>query len=213
MKTTRLAILLLTLLTVVAYAKGKPSGGDIAAKAKGAKLDKARGVNAKSKKGKTVKFTPVATAKAKMSAQEGGHYIGTIDSQFVVSTAKLQPGTYNLYGAKVDGNWTVFFESGGKVVGESKMTVSKRGKKADKASLKHKPSKKAKGPKGPKKTDLGGVELVPVQEAWEEFSDEGWYDIDGAYCWEDWDTGDVWCDDLWGLVCNQETGGCEEYEW
>ncbi len=212
MKISRLVFALVALFSVAAIAK--PNGSDIAAKAKGAKLDKGKAVAAKNKKGKTFKLTPVATAKAKLTDQEKGHFIGTIDSQFAVSTAKLKPGTYNLYGAKADGQWMVYFEQGGKVVGESKMAVTKKGKTAGKGSFKHKPGKgnKGKGPKN-KKTDIFGNELEPVQEAWDEFSDEGWYDVDGAYCWEDWDSGDIWCDDLWGLVCNTDTGECEEYDY
>lgn len=96
-----------------------PNGQEIREKARSAKLDKANsGVGEKG--GKKATLTPARLDHVKKREDlEEGQFIGVLDTEIAGDRAGLAPGTYNMFIAKVGGDWHVYAESDGKVVAEA----------------------------------------------------------------------------------------------
>jgi hypothetical protein len=105
--------------------KEKPTGKEIKEKSKKSKLDKKDTVEEK-KEGKKVKFTPNKLELESMEMLEEGHIVGVLEHEFGEKEGTLPPGKYNIYVAKVNGEWQGFAESDGKIKAEaSKVNVKK----------------------------------------------------------------------------------------
>jgi len=114
-------IVLMCVLAVPAFAerKDKPTGEEIANKAKAAKFDSANST-AGEKIGKKVKLTPAKLDHVKSEAElEGGQIIGMLETEAPGDETGLPPGKYNVFAAKVGNDWHVYAESGGKIVVEA----------------------------------------------------------------------------------------------
>jgi hypothetical protein len=148
-KTTHLLliglVLSLTANAPLANAQGrkdKPSGAEIAQKAKKVKLNAKKTVKAE-KNGKTIAFTPVDTAADAGSAMNdavgynlttasftnspastqtdslaSGQVIGQLDTTQAGDETPLDPGVYNIMVAQVNGVWSSYVESNGEIIGE-----------------------------------------------------------------------------------------------
>ena len=97
----------------------KPTGKEIAEKSKHVKFDEEKAVK-EIKEGKEIKFKPVKLKLEKIEDLEEGQIIGELEHEFDKTEGKLPPGKYNLYVAKVDGEWTSYAESDGEIKAESK---------------------------------------------------------------------------------------------
>ena len=99
--------------------KEKPTGKEIAEKAKKIKLDKEKFVHGK-KNGKSVKFTgaELPTLNSEEELEEG-QVIGVLENELEGDETGLPPGKYNLFLANVEGNWKVYAESGGEIKKEA----------------------------------------------------------------------------------------------
>ena len=96
-----------------------PSGAEIAAAARAAALDVANAASA-TLSGKSFRFTP---ARANASGSEA--YAGVLENGAPGSYTGLPAGRYNIYVARINGQWKAFAESGGQIVREtSQLTVS-----------------------------------------------------------------------------------------
>ena len=96
-----------------------PSGAEIAAAARAAALDVANAASA-TLSGKSFRFTP---ARGNASGSEA--FAGVLENGAPGVKTGLPAGRYNLYVARVNGQWKAFAESGGQIVREtSEVTVS-----------------------------------------------------------------------------------------
>jgi len=112
------AIVLMCVVAQPALAelKERPKGEDIANKAKKATLEKDRAATGTHEKKKCT-FIPADLSHIKTEKElENGHFIGQMNTELPGDLTKLPPGKYNLYLAKVKGEWHVYAESGGKIV-------------------------------------------------------------------------------------------------
>jgi hypothetical protein len=103
-----------------------PTGPEIKEKAKSAELDSSKaGVGQKG--GKTAKLVPAKLHHLKdVKELEDGQFIGVLETEIEGDRAGLPPGTYDVFVAKVKGDWNVYFESGGQVVGQAASVVEKK---------------------------------------------------------------------------------------
>jgi hypothetical protein len=106
-----------------------PSGREIAEKAKSVTLHREPVIHGK-KDGKNVKFTKADLGHLKSPQEvESGQVIGVLETEIEGDESGLPPGKYNLYLKKVGGEWKVYAESGGKVVGQAaRVEVKTHGK-------------------------------------------------------------------------------------
>jgi len=115
---------LVVVSSAVADLKESPTGKEIAAKAKKAKLlkDKAVKLDADGKKVEDkpkVTLTPADLTAVKEKDLENGHIIGRLDTELPGKHTKLPAGKYNLFAAKVKGKWHVYAEADDKIVAEA----------------------------------------------------------------------------------------------
>ena len=102
--------------SAVSERKAAPTGADIAAAARGAALDAANTGNA-TLFGKPFKFTP---AKAdKDDPIEAGAFVGVLENGAAGDETGLPAGKYNIFVAKVNGQWKGYAETGGQIVREA----------------------------------------------------------------------------------------------
>jgi len=129
-------VLVLCLAALPAWAarKEKPTGKEIADKAKAAKLDPANAIIGE-KEGKKIKLTPADLSHVKTEAElEDGQMIGVLETEVAGDETPLLPGKYNLFLTKVGNDWHVYAESEGKIVAEAvrvKMEEAKEKKKPE----------------------------------------------------------------------------------
>jgi hypothetical protein len=96
-----------------------PNGKEIAEKAKKAKLDKSK-ESVGEKGGKKSKLTPAQLDHLSGPEDlEEGQFIGVLDTEVPGDRAGLPPGEYNMFIAKVGGDWKVYAESDGEIVAEA----------------------------------------------------------------------------------------------
>ena len=97
----------------------KPSGREIAEKAKGMRLLKGEAVKG-NKNGKIITFTPADTSHIKsLDDFEEGQIVGVIENEHTGDETDLPPGKHNLFLTNIDGNWNIYAESGGNIVAEA----------------------------------------------------------------------------------------------
>jgi hypothetical protein len=116
-----MAIALMCLLAVPALAarKEKPSGAEIAGRARSAVLDSANTMTGE-KSGKKIKLTPATLDQVKSESDlEQGQFMGVLETEALGDETGLPPGKYNLFAAKVGNEWHVYAESGGTIVAEA----------------------------------------------------------------------------------------------
>jgi hypothetical protein len=135
--------ILICLVSFRAFAarKDKPTGKEIADKAKVAEIDQANATTGEIG-AKKVKLTPAVPRPFKNEADlEDGQVIGLLETEASGDESPLAPGRYNLFLAKVDNTWHVYAESDGRIVGEAmQVNVEKTDKPSD-----TKPEFRAKG--------------------------------------------------------------------
>ena len=113
---------------VFAARKERPSGAEIAQKARLAVLDSANSATAE-KNGKKIKFTPANLDQVKGETElEEGQALGLLENEAPGDETGLPPGKYNLFAAKVGNDWHVYAESGGNIVGEGIRVRVEKGK-------------------------------------------------------------------------------------
>jgi hypothetical protein len=96
-----------------------PTGDEIREKAKKAKLDKGKEAVGE-KNGKKSKLTPAQLDDVdRVEDLEDGQFIGELDTEVEGDRAGLPPGKYNMFIAKVEGDWKVYAESDGEIVAEA----------------------------------------------------------------------------------------------
>ena len=96
-----------------------PDGQEIKEKARGARLDRSKGGRGQ-KGGKNATLTPARLDHLKGTDDlENGAFIGELETEIEGDRAGLPPGKYNVFIAKVRGDWHVYAESGGQVVAEA----------------------------------------------------------------------------------------------
>jgi hypothetical protein len=140
-------VLSFMLTTAQAQAQGrkdKPSGAEIAAKAKMVRFNSQKAATGQ-RNGKTVKFTPVDSSRGAQTAMNSngsymmaanfmvpstdptspqtttladGVIIGQLDTTQADAQMPLDPGVYNIMVAQVNGVWSAYLESGGVYIGE-----------------------------------------------------------------------------------------------
>lgn len=97
----------------------EPVGREIAEKARGIRLDEKRSVHGK-KGGKKAKFTAADLTHVKtLDDMEEGQVIGVLDTELEGDETRLPSGKYNVFVAKVNGDWHGYAESGGRVVAKA----------------------------------------------------------------------------------------------
>jgi hypothetical protein len=69
--------------------------------------------------GKKLTLTPAQVVSPRVRSLAGGRFLGTLDTQVQGPKTKLPPGKYNLFLVQRSGRWHLYFEAGGKVVGEA----------------------------------------------------------------------------------------------
>jgi hypothetical protein len=113
------AIWALALAAAPCAAQGRPAAPtstEIADKASKASLDRGRS-QTRSHAGKRVTYTPSidANVNSKRDA-EPGVFAGVLETEVAGGEGRLEPGRYNLFLAKVRGDWYVHTETGGVIV-------------------------------------------------------------------------------------------------
>ena len=98
--------------------KDKPTGKEISEKSKKIKLNEEEAIEEK-KEGKKVKFTPNISKVESMEELEDGFIVGVFEHEFEAKEKTLPPGKYNVFIAKVNGEWQGFAESDGIIKGEA----------------------------------------------------------------------------------------------
>jgi hypothetical protein len=83
----------------------RPTREEIAVKAKGMRLDQARAAMV-TKDGKTARFIPAALDVKDENALASGTAIGQLNTE--IGTVSLQPGLYDLFAIKIDGQWRAY---------------------------------------------------------------------------------------------------------
>jgi hypothetical protein len=102
-----------------------PTGKEISEKAKAARLDTGNKGEGE-KGGKKSTLTPAHLGHLKSADDlEEGQFIGVLETEIPGDRAGLPPGKYNLFIAKVGGDWQVYAESGGEVVAEAASVVER----------------------------------------------------------------------------------------
>ena len=113
-----LAAVVVPAFTLSAQKQGgaTPSGATIAAAARGAPLDHARGRSA-SIDGKRFDITPAdLSGVTSLERLRSGVFLGVLDNEAgTAEDVSLPAGHFNLYLMQVGGSWTAYAESGGKV--------------------------------------------------------------------------------------------------
>ncbi len=104
--------------------KEKPTGKEISEKSKEIKLDKEKTTEEKFE-GKKIKFTPSILEPESMEDLEQGQVIGILDHE-IERKGKLPPGKYNIFIAKVNGEWQGYAESNGNIDIEASSVTVKR---------------------------------------------------------------------------------------
>lgn len=104
----------------------KPKGKEIAQKAREMKLDKNKSAHGE-KHGKSIKFTgtklPLLNS---LEELEEGQVVGVLETELGGDETPLPPGKFNLFLAKVNGDWHVYAESDGEIRGEAKRVTVER---------------------------------------------------------------------------------------
>ncbi len=114
-----LLVMCIFALPAVAARKEKPTGKEIADKAKAAKLDNANATVGE-KGAKKIKLTPADLSQVKSQAEfEDGQVLGVLETEATGDETPLSPGKYNLCLAKVGNDWHIYAESGGNVAAEA----------------------------------------------------------------------------------------------
>ena len=103
--------------------KSPPSGSEIAAAARAARLDTGNAGTA-TMFGKPFKFTPVlpATEQDKPLTEDAG-FLGVLENGAIGDETGLPPGRYNLYFANVNGQARCYAEANGQIVKEAIRTT------------------------------------------------------------------------------------------
>ena len=117
----------------------KPTGAEIALKARSARLDRANAGKGEFQ-GKPITFTPALLAPRADLA--GGQVIGVLENEVTGDETGLPPGKYNVFAARLEDGWHVYAEANGEVVREALRVelVRRPGQAAEK-----KPRIRAKG--------------------------------------------------------------------
>ena len=102
----------------------KPTGAEIALKARTARLDRANAGNGEFQ-GKPITFTPaLLDPRADLAA---GHVIGVLENDVAGDETGLPAGRYNVFAAQLADGWHVYAEAGGEIVREAlRVTVTAR---------------------------------------------------------------------------------------
>jgi hypothetical protein len=96
-----------------------PSGAEIAAAARAARLDTGN-VGTATMFGKPFKFTPAQIpTKADPLSDDKGQFLGVLENGAVGDETGLPPGKYNLYSANVNGQLKGYAEANGQIVREA----------------------------------------------------------------------------------------------
>ena len=112
--------------------KDKPTGREIAEKARNIRLDKDNSVRGM-KGGKSVEFTGVKlNPLASMDELEEGQVIGVLETEIEGDETGLPVGKYNMFITKENGDWHIYAESGGEVAGKAIRVSVKRHSWGDK---------------------------------------------------------------------------------
>lgn len=99
--------------------KEKPTGQEIAKKAKKAKLEPKRALQAK-RYGKRVKFTPANLDHvAKINELDDGVILGELETELEKEETGIPPGKHNLLLAGLETGWQIYAESGGEIIGKA----------------------------------------------------------------------------------------------
>jgi hypothetical protein len=109
----------------------KPTGAEIASKARSARLDRANAGQGQFQ-GKSITFTPAALPpRVDLAA---GQVIGTLENDVAGDETGLPPGKYDVFAARLADGWHVYAESGGQIVKEALnvQIVRRPGQPADK---------------------------------------------------------------------------------
>jgi len=118
---THILIAGICVLALPAFAarKDKPSGPEIALKARTAVLDSENSTTGE-KNGKKIKLIPANLPQGKSEAElEDGQVIGVLETEAQGDETSLPPGKYNLFLAKEGNDWHTYAESGGRIVAEA----------------------------------------------------------------------------------------------
>ena len=101
-----------------------PAGAEIAARAKGARLDRANAGTGEFQ-GKRIVFTPaMLDATADLAA---GQMLGVLENEVAGDETGLPAGRYNVFAAQLADGWHVYAESNGQIVKEAlRVTVARR---------------------------------------------------------------------------------------
>ena len=103
--------------------KSAPNGAEIAAAARAASLDPSNAGTA-TLFGKPFKFTPARAAAGSAAASfENGAFLGVLENGAVGDETGLPAGKYNIFVAKVNGQWKGYAEAGGQVVRQAIRTT------------------------------------------------------------------------------------------
>ncbi len=99
--------------------KGRPTGQEIAAQAKGARLNTANATRGKLGE-KHITLTPVDPGQPKSIGDlEAGEVVGVMEAEVAGDETGLPVGKYDLYAAKVGDKWHVYAEAHGQIVQEA----------------------------------------------------------------------------------------------
>jgi uncharacterized protein YjdB len=94
----------------------KPTGAEIALKARSARLDRANAGKGEFQ-GKPITFTPAVLPPRVDLA--GGQVIGILENEVEGDETGLPPGKYNVFAARLADGWHVYAEAGGEIVREA----------------------------------------------------------------------------------------------
>lgn len=99
--------------------KEKPTGEEMAKKAKKAKLEPKRALHAK-RYGKRLKFTPANLDHIrKMSELDDGVILGELETELEKEETGIPPGKHSLFLAGLENGWQIYAESDGEIVGKA----------------------------------------------------------------------------------------------
>lgn len=99
--------------------RAKPSGAEIAAKAREVRFDQAN-VGVGEFQGKKMMFTPADFSHLKSVEDfKAGQVVGLLENGAPGDETGLPPGRYHLFVAEVDGQWHAYAESRGQIVREA----------------------------------------------------------------------------------------------
>jgi hypothetical protein len=102
-----------------------PTGKEVRDKANAAKLDSGKAASGR-KDGKTSKLTPARLDHVKrIEDLEDGQFIGVVDTEIEGDKSGLPPGKYNMFIAKVGGDWQVYAEADGDIVAQAARVVER----------------------------------------------------------------------------------------